>query len=251
MRITTLGTSHGNATYCRYNSATLYETAGFCYLVDTGEPVVATMIRRSKNLDALKAAFMTHMHNDHISGLPALLKMLMKYPAEGKHIDVFLPEDCSDVLGAWLRVQHLVWPSPMITTHLTRPGPVYDDGHLCVTAEATGHLPSAADPNVPGSFAYILEAEGRRVVHTGDLRGDFSDFPRAALDEPCDLCVCEIAHFPPETALPVLLQAPIGRLVITHLPDRWHDEGEERLKLILADLPYPVDIAHDNSAFVV
>ncbi len=48
MRITTLGTSHGDHTYRRFNSSTLFETDGHSYLVDSGEPVNGLTIRPGK-----------------------------------------------------------------------------------------------------------------------------------------------------------------------------------------------------------
>jgi ribonuclease BN (tRNA processing enzyme) len=252
MLITTLGTSHGNHTSCRYNTATLIETGERSYLVDVGEPVVATMIRLGKDLDALKAVFITHMHGDHSGGLPMLIKMLRKYPKEGKQTEVFFPDDVADALGEWLRAMVIQWPIEMIPTHVVRPGAIYDDGVLEVSAEPTRHLRDAGRPEVPLSFAYVLEAEGKRVVCTGDLRSDFSDFPQTARTVPCDACVCEITHFQPEVALPVLMECPIKQLILTHVHDPWHGEdGERLLKEKLADLPYPWHIAHDCDEFGV
>ena len=236
MLITTLGTSHGNHTYCRYNTATLFEVGDTSYLVDVGEPVVATMIRLGKDPDALKAVFITHMHGDHSGGLPMLIKMLRKYPKEGKQTEVFFPDDVADALGEWLRAMVIQWPIEMIPTHVTRPGPVRDPER----------------PEVPLSFAYVLQAKNKRIVCTGDLRSDFSDFPEAARTVPCDACVCEITHFQPEVALPVLMECPIKQLILTHVHDPWHgEEGERLLKEKLADLPYAWHIAHDCDEFEV
>ncbi len=249
MIITTLGTSHGDHTYCRYNSATLFEIDDRAYLVDVGEPVCATMIRLGKDLDRLKAAFVTHMHADHVGGLPMLIKTLRKYPKEGKHTDVFLAEDVADSLGAWLRAMHIEWPLSMVSVRATTQGCIYDDGTLEVSAESTRHLRDPERPDVALSFSYVLEAEGKRIVYTGDLSHDFSDFPVAARDEPCDMCICEITHYQPESALPVLMDCPIRRLVLNHVHDPWHGDGEARLMEMVADLPYPVSVAHDGDVF--
>ncbi len=249
MIITTLGTSHGNPTYCRYNSATLLETEGNSYLIDVGEPAVASMIRHGKNLDSLKAVFISHMHNDHVNGLPSLIKMLRKYPKEGKHTTTFLPEARYDALGAWLNATNVGWPLPMITAEVTRPGWIYNDGTVQVAAEGTRHLAHFQDPNLPGSYAYVFHAEGKRIVHTGDLSGDFSDFPKAAMDEPCDACICEITHFSPKIAMPVLMESPIKKLILNHVHDPWHGEGEKDLETILSALPYKWHIANDGDQF--
>ncbi|MFQ5810020.1 MAG: MBL fold metallo-hydrolase, partial [Armatimonadota bacterium] len=235
MLITTLGTSHGNHTYCRFHSSTLFEIGDRSYLLDAGDPAAALMIRAGKDFDRLKAIFITHMHEDHVSGLPGMIKALLTYPQDGKHTDVFLSEASAEAgLDAWLTAQHLPWPSDAVTVHTTGPGDVFDDGVLHVAAEPTQHM---EHPDFPISFAYILRAEGKRVVYTGDLSADFSDFPRAAQDEPCDVCICEVTHYDPRAALPTLAGSPIGRLILTHVHDPWHGEGEDELREIISGLP--------------
>ena len=249
MRITTLGTSHGDHTYCRFNSSTLFEIGERLYLVDSGEPVDGLMIRAGKDSDLLKAVFVTHMHEDHVGGLPDLIKSLIKYPKDGLHTQVFLPEARAiPRLGAWLDAMHVNWPSPRVSVDSVKEGRFFDDGTLRVEAVRTRHL---MHEDVPVSFGYVLEAEGKRVVYTGDLRGDFTDFPEIARREPCDLCICEITHYKPQIALPVLMECPIGRLVLNHVHNPWHGDGEAELHRILSPLPYPFQVAHDGDVFEV
>lgn len=249
MRITTLGTSHGDHTYCRFNSSTLIEIGERSYLIDAGAPVGALLIRAGKETSTLKAVFVTHMHQDHVDGLPGLIKALVKYPQDGQHTTIFLPEaDAFEGLGLWLNTMHVKWPSPLIDTAAVEPGHVYADDRLTVTSLPTRHMAS-----IDGAYScgYRLEAEGKRAVFTGDLRGDFSDFPQSIRDEPCDVCVSEMTHFKPETALPILKECPIGRLIFHHIHNPWHGEGEETLRAIFRDLPYPFEVAHDGDVFEV
>ncbi len=249
MRITTLGTSHGDHTYCRFNSSTLFEIGDASYLVDAGEPVNGLMIRAGKSFDPLRAVFITHMHEDHVGGLPDLIKALTKYPSETRRTRAYLPEAAAlEPLDQWLRAMHIKWPSPLVSLHAVSEGRFYEDDRLTVTAIRTFQLP---DPNW-ASYAFVLEAEGKRVVCTGDLRGDFSDFPEIVQREPCDLCLCEITHYQPEVALPVLKQCPIKRMVFNHVHNPWHGkEGEAALREKFAELPFPWEIAHDGDVFEV
>lgn len=257
MRITTMGTGHGNPTHTRFNSSTSIEIGDRLYLVDAGAPVHALLVRSvladaPKAFDRIKAVFVTHMDEDHVAGLPSLIKMILKYPNPEARADVYLPEARAiEPLEQWVRAMLLDWPSPQVELRATKEGPLYDDGTLRVSAVPTRHIAPLAD-GTPASYAYVLEAEGKRVVSTGDLSSDFSDFPEIARREPCDVCVCEITHYKPPAALPVLMECPIKRMIFNHVHDPWHgEEGERQLREAFAGLPYPFEIAHDGDVFEV
>ena len=249
MKITTLGTSHGSATYCRFNSSTLYEIGGILYLIDAGEPADGLLTRLGIRASSLRAVFVTHMHGDHAAGLDALVKAMCKYRKEEKLPEIFLPEEgAAEALAVWMHAIH-VNPERGAEFRVTREGVIYDDGNLRVTAVPTGHMTWSTHEETP-CFAYILEAEGKRILHTGDLRGDFSDFPGG--DGTWDLCVCEATHFQMETAVPLMNRARYGRMIFTHIANRWHgEEGEKALLAAVKELPCPVSIAHDGDAFIL
>jgi ribonuclease BN (tRNA processing enzyme) len=247
MIFTTLGTSHGDHTHSRYNTATLVEIQGQSYLIDCGEPASGTMIRAGKDLDKLRAVMLTHMHGDHAGGVPNLLRRVVKYPRATAPLTLYLPEsDAGAGLDHWLQAQHVAWPSPQVEMGVVRPGMVFEHEELRVTAIPTRHMEHLSCP----SFAYLLEGEGKRVVLTGDLRGDFTDFPQTVREQPCDLCFCEATHYSLPEAVPILAACPVGRLVFYHVSNAWHGaEGEARLKQICAPLPFPYHIAHDGDVF--
>ena len=247
MIITTLGTSHGDHTYCRFNSSTLFDVGGNLYLIDAGAPVNALMIRSQKSFGRLKAVFITHMHDDHVGGLPGLIKTLIKYPLIDQHTNIFLPEEeAIPALYGWLKAQHLELPSPWVSVKPVKTGLIYDDGVLKVNSSGTKHL---YHPDHPISFSYALEAENKKVMCTGDLSSDFSDFPRILQTESYDLCICEATHYSPYEALDTLRKALVNRMIFNHIHNPWHGDGENKLKEIYAGLPYPFDIAHDGDRF--
>ncbi len=266
MRIYTLGTGHGDSTFCRFNSSTAYETSdGTVYLVDCGAPAEALLRRKGIPLPRLRAAFITHMHDDHAGGLSALLKQIIKpYNYCKETFTLYLPEEAAiEPLKAWMRAVHEDADSPLLCYRSYGAGKVYEDDNLTVTAISTCHLRTRGrTEGDPCSYALILDfkKEGKRILHTGDLRADFSDYPAIAKEERFDLCLCESTHYPPEAAVDSLRASKFDRLIFIHVADRWHNvpgfqwqytRGEEKFLSALAPLPYPAVIAHDGDEFLL
>lgn len=265
MRIYTLGTGHGDSTFNRFNSSTVYETAdGTLYMIDAGAPVEALLRRKGLRIKDLRATFITHMHDDHAGGLSGLLKQIIKYPSQNEQpFCLYLPEERAILpLKNWIFALHENADSDQIAYRAVTDGMIYDDENLTVTAIRTKHLRTEGrTKGTPCSFAYVLEfkKEQLTVLHTGDLWMDFSDFPKIASQRHFDVCLCEATHYQPEDALPALRAAQLDRLIFIHISDRWHthvydgwraENGEKELLCHFTGLPYPVCVAHDGDEFL-
>lgn len=124
---------------------------------------------------------------------------------------------------------------------------VFDDGEIRVEAIATRHLP---ERNIlPRSYAFLLHCHGKRILLSGDLSPDFSDFPLIC---GCDLAVSELTHFQPETAMEFLQRLPCHKLPFTHIHDPWDtDDGRKRFLAFSVRLPYPCEIAKDGNVYEI
>ena len=239
MKLTILGSSHGVPEPNRRCACVMVEVHENIYFVDMGMNAIEALRDRGKAVDAVKGIFITHMHGDHTNGLVPFIDLITWY-FKSADPEIVLPDpQAGKVISAWLWAT-LNATEKEIRYRQTRPGEVYDDGTLRVSAIPTKHC--------PGSHAYVLEAEGKRVLITGDLRNPGVDFP--FVDEPLDLMICESAHFPTTDYLPILDRLRLGRMCVTHYaPSQMASVYEMEARMAACGIP--MIIATDNLELTV
>ncbi len=212
MRITFLGTSHGVPEPNRKCSCTMIEVAGNVYFIDMGTPAIDALRTRMIEVDAVKGVFITHMHGDHSNGLISFVDIVNWY-FRSADPDIVVPDlEAYHAIKNWLEVTKVPL-GRKIRFRETTPGLIYDDGLVRLTAFLTQHCVK--------SYAYLVEAEGKTVLFTGDLRNPNVDFPEMTTDTKLDLVVCEAAHFEATDYLPRFLNKKIGKVCVNHYSDRY------------------------------
>ena len=234
MKITFLGTSHGVPEANRKCSCIMMEVGENIYFLDMGMPVIDELRKRGKSVDAVKGVFITHMHGDHTDGLIQFVD-LITWCFKTPNPVIVLPEPkVEQIINDWLSVT-IAGRQSALEYRKTVEGVVYDDGVLKVTAIPTKHC--------PGSHAYVLEAEGKTVLFTGDLANPGRDFPY--VDKKLDLLVCESAHFPTTDYLPVLEKQQTKNICVTHYsPKRM--ESLYEFQRLMKEREKPIIIATDD-----
>ena len=242
MKIITLGTGHGNPTETRFNSSTLLRCGSGDYLIDAGAPAAALLIRHGIDICKLRGIFLTHMHEDHFGGLSGLIKHIVKYPPE-RPVPIFLPEEKEQVFIDLIAASHRPIKPGTVEFFHTKAGMMFEDENVTIEAVPTRHFDNEG-ADAP-SFCYVFteKATGKRHVHTGDLKNDFSDFPAHVCTDGAT-CVCELTHYPWHTAEPVLKKVPLKKIIFSHIWDSWTAEAVAQL-----DLPYPAFLAEDGDEF--
>ena len=241
MKITFLGSSHGVPAKDRYCSSLMIEVSESIYVIDTGAPLVDRLLQHDKVPKDVKAIFFTHSHGDHLNGLLSFVD-LGTWFYKDVSVDIHMTEEralegvtayLKGILGGHNkeRIRFSVVPSDF----------VYDDGQLKVTYIPTKHIEGGNRP----TYAMLLEAEGKRVVVTGDLSQGlrYADFPKLVAEEDTDLVICEMAHFGVSAVRPYLETARTKELWFTHVYPYHRFDDIEAAK---ADFPYPIHIAHDD-----
>ncbi len=189
MKITFLGSSHGVPEPNRKCSCVLLEVGNNRYLIDVGSDPTEELIRRGMSLDSINAVFITHMHGDHINGLLPFVDLCSWFYKTAKP-EIWVPDlEIVPALRLFLKTGGIKL-SALIRFHQVNEGPIFDDGTITVTAIRTGHTKC--------SFGFIIRADQRSVVFTGDMKGDtgpVEDYPKMVKEDGLDLVVAECAHF--------------------------------------------------------
>ena len=223
MKLTFIGSSHGIPEPHRKCSCLMVEAGKNIYFVDMGTNAIDALRNRGRSVDAVKGVFITHMHGDHTNGLIPFVDLLNWYFKTPDPVICLPDPEAAEVIQSWLKVT-LNHANKPITYRQISSGEIYNDGVLKVTAFATLHC--------PGSFAFLLEAEEKKVLCTGDLSRPGVDFPDVAKTVPLDLLICEAAHFPATEYLPVLEKCDIAQVCVTHYSPRFHQSALELLQAV-------------------
>lgn len=239
-----LGTGPGTPVAGRFSSSCLLRGGESLVLVDAGEPCSQRLVAAGLALADLDAVLITHGHADHTGGLPMLVQSSWLAP-RARALPVYLPHELIAPLRAWLEAVYL--PPALLGFDLDlRPWRVAETVTAApgvgVAVFPTTHLQSLReriDPSARGRFEIFgldIACRGRRVVFSSDL-GSPSDLA-PVLQRPCDVLVCELAHFAADELFAVLAGCEIGQLVFNHLAPAWNGREDGLLAEARRALPH-------------
>ncbi len=210
MQITFLGSSHGVPEPNRKVSCALVEVGEKKYLIDAGCDPMPELINRNIHPNEINAIFITHAHGDHANGLVSFVNLCSWYYVHADP-EIFLPEpELKDALRAWMKAARNNLRESIRFTQI-REGAIYSDGVLKVTALRTQHIEHA--------YAFLLEAEGKKVLFTGDMKhadGPVADYARFVTEDGYDLVVAECAHFAADLYVEPLRRHPPKKFCFNH-----------------------------------
>jgi len=238
--ITFLGTSDGLPSPDRLHASILVRLAGKTILLDAGEPCAHTLKRRGVDFDSVDAIFITHMHSDHIGGLPMLLQS-MWLEQRRRPLTIFMPAKAIAPFRRWL--QHCLLDERRFgyRIHWKPVKPVMRAGNIFVRAFRNSHLDKARarygkrHPEISfDAFSFVLN---KRVAYSGDI-GGLDDLTPLV---PVEVLIVELAHTKPVEMFRWLAGKSIGRVLITHVGRGVKRRSTGKIRFVTDGLCVPLE----------
>jgi len=143
-----LGTAAGVPTKKRSLPAILLQREGEQLLFDAGEGVQRQLLQAKTSLNKKAKIFITHMHGDHVLGLPGLLQTMALLNRE-KKLDIYGPPRIKDFLQGIRQTVQFVLTFPIEIHEIQKPDTICNEKEYTVQAIKSKHaIPSFA-------YAYI------------------------------------------------------------------------------------------------
>ncbi len=249
MKITFLGTSHGRTEKGQFCSSTAITVNGTTYLIDAGAPITGLLQNYDIPFTTVKHIFITHCHFDHYVGLVEYDLHMNNFPIyEGVFTTVHVPDKLEMFKNFFEATNDGGKSKNRVSYVKYGKGLVYEDENIRFTAIPNQHMKGGEFP----SYSFLVEAEGKRMVFTGDLAHDYHDYPEiiSTTDVKLEFVVMEAAHALINTPENIerFRKSNTKRLIITH---RCKDDGRNTDEVLadckekLKDL-FPVDATYDG-----
>jgi ribonuclease Z len=174
-RITLIGTGDPQPRLDRFGPAILVEAAGQTLLFDCGRGAVQHLRRAGHPLGGVTRLFLTHLHSDHVVGIPDLMLTAWLIGRRTQPLQVWGPAGTAEMMShlrtayefdIGIRIEDDRADPAGIAIHAAdiEQGLVYACDDLKVTAFDVDHRP------VKPALGYRLDYQNRTVVLSGDTR---------------------------------------------------------------------------------
>jgi ribonuclease Z len=216
-RVTLLGTGSPTPSIRRFGPAVLVQVGGQTLLIDCGRGATQRLLQSGLRLGAVDVVFVTHLHSDHVVGIPDLwLTGWLDVPfAQRKGpFRIYGPVGTQALMDGLVkaydwdlkaRVADQKLDPANVRPEVTelREGVVYDHGGVKVTAFDVDH-----GELLKPAFGYRIDYAGRAVTISGDTRFSENLIKYAA---GTDLLVHQVAAVRDE-----LLKSPVFKVILDH-----------------------------------
>lgn len=222
-RVTLLGTGSPNPVMRRFGPGVLIQAGGQNLLIDCGRGVTQRLLQAGLKLGAVDALFVTHLHSDHVVGIPDLWLtgwLEANYAQRVGPFRVFGPAGSQGLMDGLVKAYDWDIKARIADQKLDaanvrpevveiRQGVVYDKGGVKVTAFEVDH-----GELLKPAFGFRIDHGGRSVTISGDTRFNENLIKHAT---GTDLLIHQVAAVREE-----LMASPVFKAILDH-----HTKPEE------------------------
>jgi ribonuclease BN (tRNA processing enzyme) len=220
IKIVFLGTGDAFSAGGRNQAAILIQHPEITFLLDCGATTLAALNRQNLSFEDLDFILLSHLHGDHIGGLPFLFLHFCYIEPRSKALEILGPKGLDERTRQLFRAMYADAASEPLPFDLSftplEPHSRHRINKLTIMPFPVPHMED------PPSFGFSLELDGRRIVYSGDS-GWTEELALQAKD--ADLFICECSFYESEAAYhlnyPLIVERLAGcgarRLVLTHI----------------------------------
>lgn len=222
-RVTLLGTGSPAPVMRRFGPGVLVQAGGRNLLIDSGRGVTQRLFQLGIKLGAIDTLFITHLHSDHIVGIPDLWLtgwLEAGYAQRKGPFRVMGPAGSQNLMDGLVKafdwdIKARIADQSLDPANLkpevteVKEGVVYDQGGVRVTAFAVNH-----GELLHPAFGYRVDYAGRSVTISGDTKFNENLIKYAS---GTDLLIHQVA-----AAREALLENPVFKVILDH-----HTKPEE------------------------
>lgn len=170
-----LGTGYPRPVPDRAGTSTAVIVGKDIFIVDAGRATVLRFVEAGLDFANIRAVFLTHLHSDHIDGLPDLFHSTWQFGRQGPFA-LYGPTGTQNLTVGMLKfyaadihirrdlTENLPAAGATFNLHMVKEGVVYEGSDVRVTAFAVDHRP------VEPAFGYRFDCGGKVIVISGDTR---------------------------------------------------------------------------------
>lgn len=206
----------------RHHTAMAFEINRRLYWFDAGENCSYTAHLMGVDLLSVTDIFISHPHMDHVGGLGNLLWNIRKLttttasPTRYGDVTVHVPvmETFDGIISVLRNTEGGYACSHKTIGKKITDGTLLKNDDIEVRAFHNLHMPANADGWQ--SFSFTIEAEGKRMIYSGDLKR--LDDIKELLCEGCDLLLMETGHHKAEDVCKKILNEgyPVASICFVH-----------------------------------
>jgi ribonuclease Z len=243
-RVTLLGTGKPLPQIDRFGPSLLVEAGREKLLFDCGRGALQRIFQVNIPLGDVNTLFLTHLHSDHVVGIPDLwltgwlhgrweaplsvygpvgTQNMMSKLEEAFEYDVYIRRDVDEKVPG---------EGAKIVTREIEEGVIYEKDGLKVTAFEVDHWP------IEPSFGYRVDFEGKSVVFSGDTRfcENLIEFSKNV-----DLLVSEVGAGPLDKDLPEVRQKVLAHHLSPKEAGEVFSRSRPKLAVLTHIVAYEVD----------